>query len=551
MSNRKYEYPIDSLHAYRTKFDMSHTLKGSFNHGLLIPFDVIEVLPGDTIKIDVASIIRMSTPIAPIMDNIHMFLSAWFIPNRLVYDNWEQLQGANKDGAWIDDANTYVNPTCTLPIFNGQTIADYMGLPVGIDLEDAGIDVSALPGRGYALLWNENFRSEVVSAPLPIDHSSNDRVLVSSYVDSNGITHGTLFYNSQPLPLGKYSDYFTKALPQPIKHDPIPFIPDLLPVMTGSEWLTAPNTNNFPAVKFREANSGGVAPTGTLGVSDGSLIHNSTAVGSSGPLVPTNLFADVSGAWNTIEAIRVAFQLDKFYWKDGAYGSRYWEILEGHFKVTNKTGVLQLPQKLGELRWRINVDQVLSTAGYSADDNTTVGAPGANSVTTQKGSLFTFSVTEHGYIYIVGGTRHDHTYGQGVPKHFTRSDRLDYYDPVFANIGEQPVKQTELFVNDESSNKDVIFGYQEAWAEYRYIPDRTCGLLNPSTTNSLDFWTLADKFAEAPILNDVFIYENRNSLSRALVTGSEGPDFIFDMFFKTIAVREMPLFSIPGLVDHH
>lgn len=546
MSNRKYEYPVDSLHAYRTKFDMSHGVKGSFNHGLLIPFDTIEVLPGDTFKVDVASIIRMSTPIAPIMDNVHMFLSAWFVPNRLVFDNWEQVMGANKDGAWLTDMNEYVVPEVEVPIFNGQTIGDYMGLPVGIDLEDISFGVSALPARGYAMIWNENFRSEVVSAPLPIDHSSNGRVLVSSYVDSNGNTHGTGFYNGSPLPLGKYSDYFTKALPQPIKHDPVPFIPDMLPVgAVGSD------IHEFPGSQIR-LGSGTSPVSGNLGTNSGYLYGDpSTTLNSIYPISGSNLFASVSGAWNTIEAIRVAFQLDKFYWKDGAYGSRYWEILEGHFKVTNKTGVLQLPQKLGEIRWRINVDQVLSTAGYSADDQTTVGAPGANSVTTNKGSLFTFSATEHGYIFIVGGTRHDHTYGQGVPKYFTRSDRLDFYDPVFANIGEQPVMQTELFVNDEDSNRDVIFGYQEAWAEYRYIPDRVCGLLNPKTTNSLDFWTLADKYDSAPILNGQFIYENRNSLSRALVTGSTGPDFIFDMFFKTTAVREMPLFSIPGMVDHH
>lgn len=538
MANRKYEYPVDSLHAYRTKFSMDHSLKGSFNHGEFVPFDVIEVLPGDTFKIDLATIVRMSTPIAPIMDNIHMFVSAWFVPNRLVYDNWEQLMGANKDGAWITDEGSYVTPYVTdinipSPASVGYvSIGDYMGLPVGTGYTNKKIN--ALPARAYALIWNENFRSEVVSAPLPIDHSANNRVLVDNYVlypetSETSDVFSIDGYTSKCLPLGKFSDYFTKALPQPIKHDPIPFIPDALEV--GYPYDSTYSTSQ----------SSVIVPAVTAG--DAGFNQLVTGAGAGGK----ELVASVNASWNTIEAIRVAFQVDKFYWKDGAYGSRYWEILEGHFKVTNKQGVLQLPQKLGEMRFRINVDQVLSTAGYSADDSTTVGAPGANSVTTAKGSLFTFSATEHGFIIIVGGCRHDHTYGQGFSKMWTRSDRLDYYDPVFANIGEQPVMSDEL-VNSASN---VIFGYQEAWAEYRYIPDRVCGILRPNVTGSLDFWTLSDKFDAVPLLNPSFIYENRNSLARALVTGSSGPDYIFDMYFKATAVREMPLFSIPGLADHH
>ena len=530
MSKKDYAVPMNQLtHSYRTKFDMSHTVKGSFKHGELIPFDIIEVLPGDTFKIDLASIIRMSTPIAPIMDNISMQIGVYFVPNRIVFDNWEQLMGVNKDGAWLTDEGTYVVPANYFDGLSAGCIGDYLGLPKGVS--DSSTKVSSLPGRGLALIWNEYYRSPVVSAPLPVDHSASVNVLVDT-ATVNGVSHSKAFYADDCLPVCKFADYFTKCLPQPIKHDPIPFIADDLAV--GIDKANALSTNTRYNLQLNPNNPGFSGGANNAIASDGTSV--------------VAIKADVDATWNTIEALRTAFQLDRFYYKD-MYARNYKEMLEAHFSVENRDSVLQIPQKIGEMRWRINIDQVLSTAGYAAGDTTTVGAPGANSVTTSKGSLTTFSATEHGYIFIVGCARHDHTYGQGFSKMWTRSDRLDFYDPVFANIGEQPVYKHELKATSDSDA--VVFGYQEAWAEYRFIPDRVCGILNPSISGSLDFWTLSDNFATVPSLNEAFVYENRNAISRALVTGSTGPDYIFDMYFNVTAVREMPLFSIPGLADHN
>ena len=517
MSNKTYVYPAKTLSQSRNKFKMPHQHKTSFNHGLLIPLDVIEVLPGDTFKMDLATLIRMSTPIAPIMDNITMHIAAYFVPNRLTFENWEQLMGANKTGAWTQDPNTYDVPTCSMSgILNEDAIGCYMGLPGNV----AGA-ISALPGRAYYLIWNEFYRNQNVSAPYAVDLSDSGDILVGELSPA---------YTSQCLPLGKYADYFTKCLPEPQKGSDV-----LIPMNNLLVGLN-PTNQNFD----------------TMGLGDDLEVtynYSKNKFGvSDGVDVPSDLIAN--NVSNTINALRFAFQLQKFYEKDARYGTRYFEMLNGHFGVTNPDGVLQRPQFLGEYNFRINVDQVLSTAGYAASSSTTVGAPGANSVTAKKGSLFTFSATEHGLILIVGGTRHEHTYSQGWHRLFTRLDRLEFYDPVFANIGEQPVYKYELKYTP-GDGRQQVFGYQEAWAEYRFIPDRVSGLLNPNVTGSLDYWTLADKFTSTPSLNETFIYENRNSIKRALVTGNSGPDFIADFYFDLTAVREMPLFSIPGLADHH
>lgn len=544
MSNNSYVYPAKSLHQNRNKFKMNHQHKTSFKHGRLIPFDLIEVLPGDTFKIDLACLIRMSTPIAPIMDNITMHFAAYFIPLRLCYEHFEETMGANKTGAWTADDTLYPIPTHpvarnvgdgslkVVPALTGESYdwrTESLGIYLGIVPNYAG-NVSPLPGRAYYLVWNEFYRSEAVSAPEPVDLSNSGDILVgetdSAYVDSC-------------MPLGKYPDYFTKCLPEPQKYTSIPFIPDtldvgIIPSANGTSTATSnpffANGYDFYKDEFANLKLGSsVSLTGVTG---------------------QDIVASVDAAWNNINALRFAFQLQKFYEKDARYGTRFFEMLNGHFGVINPDLVMNRPQFLGEFNFRINIDQVLSTAGYAASPSTTVGAPGANSVTGKGKGLFTASFTEPGYILIVGGTRHEHTYGQGVQRLFKRYDRLDFYDPVFANIGEQPVYKDELmYVSGDSHT--AVFGYQEAWAEYRFIPDRVSGILNPSAPGALSYWNLADYFAATPSLDENFIYENRASLARALVTGAAGPDFIIDCYFDTTAVRELPLFSIPGLADHH
>lgn len=534
---KNFVYPAKTLSQHRNKFKMPFTSKTTFNHGKLYPLCApIEVLPGDTFKVDIASLIRMSTPIAPIMDNISMHIAAYFVPLRLLYEHFEEVMGANKDGAWITDKTSYVVPMWQSDDDdNPNSIMNHFGLP------SDGLKFSALPFRAYCLIWNEFYRSQVVSSPIPIDFSTNGSITVD----------GSIFPSSDCLPLGKFADYFTKCLPEPQKHAAIPFLPENLNVgfIAGASGTT--ESSIF----------GGVYTGSELVKDDFTKLLTSSNGGVSGNGY-IDIIASVEEAWNNINALRFAFQLQKFYEKDARYGTRYFEMLNGHFGVTNPDLVLQRPQHLGEVNFRINIDQVLSTAGYSADDSTTVGAPGANSVTGGKGALFTGSFSEFGYIIIVGGARHEHTYPLFRSPLWTREDRLDFYDPVFANIGEQPVMETNLAViegNGDPGDADYkrgtdlsgVFGYQEAWAELRFIPNQVTGLLNPAAANNLGFWTLADEYDEAPLLNENFIYENRNSIARALVTGETGPDYIADFYFDCTAVRPLPLFSIPGLSDHH
>lgn len=520
MAEKNYIYPAKTLSQHRNKFKMPYTYKTTFNHGKLIPLGApIEVIPGDTFKIDLASLIRMSTPIAPIMDNITMHVAAYFVPARLVYEHFEEVMGANKDGAWITDKTEYSIPYDAAYIDSDPsyaTVGRYMGI-------GTTFAPNVLPARAYALIWNEFYRSQVVSAPIPIDLSASNQCTVDNSFE----------YSSEPLPLGKFADYFTKCLPEPQKHAAIPYLPENLKV--GALW-----TDNITG--FTDDNVVVPAKTGSYSKGDFVQLESLDTYDSS------SILASVEEAWNNINALRFAFQLQKFYEKDARYGTRYFEMLNGHFGVTNPDLVLNRPQHLGEINFRINIDQVLSTAGYSSTSSTTVGAPGANSVTGGKGALFTGSFSEFGYIIIVGGTRHEHTYGTFTSPMFERRDRLDFYDPVFANIGEQPVYKRNL---SDLSISSSVFGYQEAWAELRFIPNQVTGLLNPYASNNLAFWSLADYYTELPSLNETFIYENRDSIKRCLVTGSTGPDYIADIYFDVTAVRPLPLFSIPGLADHH
>ena len=424
MSNREFVYPAKSLHQGRNKFKMPHQHKTTFNHGKLIPLDLVEVLPGDTFKIDLACLIRMSTPIAPIMDNITMHIAAYFVPSRLIYENFEQLMGANKTGSWTQDPTIY-----TIPKHEGTNSPMSIGDYLGIGMQGSGIilpNVSVLPGRAYYLIWNEFYRNQNVTAPYAINRSSTGEILVSD----------TQNYGADPLPLGKYSDYFTKCLPQPQKGADV-----LIPMADIPVGIVAGSTTTLSS-DLQFGLSSGVSV-----VSD--EFKQGTIVGDNTTKVIAN---NVS---NTINDLRFAFQLQKFYEKDARYGTRFFEMLNGHFGVSNPDLVLSRPEFLGEMNFRINIDQVLSTAGYAAGTSTTVGAPGANSVTAKKGGLCTKSFTEPGYLLIVGGTRHDHTYCQGIHRLWTRNDRLDFYDPCFANIGEQPVLNQEIFYLPSAGNKNA------------------------------------------------------------------------------------------------
>lgn len=535
---------VPSVSISRSKFLRTSTHKTAFNLGDIIPVYLDEVLPGDTRSIDIAALVRMSTPIAPIMDDIELEFFAFFVPNRIVWKNWKRFMGESPNAGYNLSAPVVPYQNIAAGALVVGSIGDYMGLP---QKNTATIKVSAMPIRGLIAIYNRWFRDQNVEAPIVMS-------------DSDGADSSALNYTSLCLKAYKKSDYFTRALPYAQKGAPVS-IPLGVSATVKTIPTSAVDTSKLTVNPLYWATSAGGVPSLATSTNNQYLSKQSNAATgynysnageSAATLFPANLVADLSDATAaTINQLREAFQLQKLLEKDALYGTRYWEILYAHFGVTSPDATLQDPEYLGGYRMDINVDQVLTTAGYDDTDQTLVGKPGANSVTGGKGSLFTKSFVEHGFIHILAVARQKkHTYSNRLDKMWTREDRYDYYWPEFANLGAQEVKKKEIFATGTSADED-IFGYQEYAAEYRYKPSYVSNILNPLRANSLDFWTLADRYQSAPTLSVSFLKEDRTNLEDALVSGSNGPDFIADFYFQDTAVRPMPMFSIPGLIDHH
>lgn len=547
----------------RSTFNRSSSLKTSFNVGDIVPFYIDEVLPGDTFKVKTSKVVRLQTLLTPVMDNIYLDTYFFFVPNRLTWTHWKEFNGENTESAWIPTTE-YNVPQITAPADSGWsvgTIADYFGIPTGV----GGLSVSALPFRAYALIMNEWFRDQNLQDPLviPLDDATVAGVNTDTFVTD--VAKG-----GKPFIAAKYHDYFTSALPAPQKG------PDVtIPVSTGAnlpvyalnEWVdpagyTLPSGNARPFALKNGTGGYFVSPsrssdTQTLWYSrkgsGDAYFTEPDQFDNVNSLTPANLWAvnDGSVSAATINQLRLAFQIQKLYERDARGGTRYVEILKSHFGVTSPDARLQRPEYLGGNRVPITINQVIQQSGTGTGSETPQGTVVGQSLTTDTHYDFTKSFTEHGFVIGVMVARYNHTYQQGLERMWSRKDRFDYYWPVFANIGEQAIKNKEIYAQG-SEKDDEVFGYQEAWADYRYKPNRVTGEMRSQYAQSLDVWHLADDYTALPSLSDTWIREDKTNVDRVLAVQSSVSNQLFcDIFIQNKTTRPMPLYSIPGLIDHH
>lgn len=583
-NSRFSQVPVD-INIQRSRFERPFDHKTTFNAGELIPIFCDEVLPGDTFEVDTSYVVRMSTPIFPVMDNAFLDTYFFFVPNRLIWEHWEAFNGQNDDTYWTQPVE-YNIPQLIAPEggWDPCSLADYFGIPTKVD----GFSVSQLPFRAYVKIFNDWFRDQNVMNPAYISLDDSDRTgrLRDQGVPSafSGITDA--MYGGRPLPVSKFHDYFTSALPQPQKGPSASVgLHGVAPVLTSGhthgkydpiQYFNG--TNNSVGRPLQLAmNGGSLLSDPVLLASDGDVLKgvsvSGTVDGSSASFYPTNLWADFSdkapqayAASILVNDMRLAFQIQKLYEKDARGGTRYVEILKAHFNVDSPDGRLQRSEYLGGDRRAININQVLQNSATDVSNaSTPLGTAGAYSLTHNSGRSFVKSFTEHGWIIGVACVRTSQTYQQGLNRMFSRKRRFDFYWPSLANIGEQAILKKELIipsstplgVNTIEEFNDSAFGYQEAWAEYRYHPSFVSGAFRSNVDGTLDSWHYAVDF-ESPrrasefALNSDFIIQSGREIDRTLAVSSELADqFIGDFYFKSVTTRPMPLYSVPGLIDHH
>lgn len=522
----------------RSVFPLKFRAPTTMKVGEITPLMLKEVLPGDTWSFDLSSVITAFSPfVSRVYGDLFLDVYAFFVPNRLVWDHWQQFCGENDTGAWTQ-TRQYVVPMSNYDssVGTGGSIGDHMGLPCNI-LPNETIQVNELPLRGYYRIYNEWFRNENTDSPVPVTYGDAAQ---SGY-----------FYEDHLLTACRFADYFSEGLPGPQKGGAvsIPLVGNA-PIIGSDKWTSLGNYGF------------GINVSGVTTVPNGSVLtFENTGNGLAGNGVypsakaidKTNLVADLSNVTAaTINQWRLAFQTQKYLELMARGGSRYIESLKSLFGVTNGDARLQRTEYLGGKRIPLTFQEVVATSS-SADNSATQYALGqqvVKSVTHDVSSICTKSFTEHGFLHVYGVIRAKHQYCQGLERMWTRKDFLDFYNPVFDSIGETPIYNKEIYCSGDETQDNQVFAYQEAWADYRYDPDKVTGLLRPNITDSLSTFTFADKFDKLPTLNG-FMHETRSNVVRAFALQNQPADFICDFFFMGKKVRPMSVRSIPGLIDHH
>lgn len=546
----------------RSKFDRGHQLLTTINEGELVPIYMDEVLPGDTARIQLNGLIRMSTPIYPIMDNCYMDTYFFFVPARLLWEHFENMFGENDTDYWAEDTE-YSTPKCTIGGTSGLangSIGDYFGLPTQVT---NALEVNALPARAYCKIYNEWFRDENLEAPLMLGYKKTDDggttadasavTANANALDQTTNTNEATLYAMKPARAGKFHDYFTSCLPSPLKNaEPvtIPMLGNAPLAMYKNQQLTELNTdkgnNVLQLVKAGTTESAltnqfGEDPSKAIGLTvNGKNVSGNYDYAYLG----ANLSA-VTGA--TINDLRQAIALQHIFEADARNGTRYREFLSGTWGVTSPDSRLQIPEYIGGQRIAINVNQVVQTSQTDTTTGQALGNTAAYSLTTCSKQMADYAATEYGYIIGLAVVRVEHSYQQGLGTKWTRGGRFTYYDPRLAALGEQPVYNREIYA-DGSEKDSQIFGYQEAWADYRYKPSYVTGEMRSNYQTSLDAWHYADDYDKLPTLSAEWIQEGRENIDRTIaVTSAVSHQFLCDFWFNETWYREMPIYSIPGI----
>lgn len=557
-NNERHFLQVPQMHTSRTRFNRDQTNLTTFNSGELVPFFVDEVLPGDTFQVDTSAIIRMTTPKYPVMDDAFIDFYYFYCPNRILWDNFKKFMGEVDSKPWMPTKaykvpKIIIQGTESAAYPEAGSILDYMGVPTKIK---NSFKVNALPVRAYVMIWNEFFRDQNVGNAAVFKTDDQD----INYIDIQTIDIQTIegklktaITGGRCLPVNRFHDYFSSCLPYPQRG------PEVTLPMQGNAPIRLGDKNlqyeDFPSpvqmvlgstsVSNKPGSLAYAQETGAPGERK-KLEFTGTEIVSGEAGAGGWMYADLASVTAaTINELRNAIAVQQYYEAMARGGSRYREQVQALWDVTISDKTVQIPEYLGGGRYRIGMNQIVQTSGQQSENDTPIGETGAMSVTPINESSFTKSFEEHGFVIGVMCVRHSRTYQQGLERFWSRTDRLDYYVPQFANLGEQPVKKKEIMLTGTATDEET-FGYQEAWADYRMKPNRVSGLMRSNAQGTLDFWHYADNYEKVPTLSQEWMAEGKTEIARTLIEQNE------DQFFGAIRVsnkttRCMPLYSVPGL----